>query len=412
MNVVVSRNKVDYSDSFLKVSTLEEACQVRGTIDVLIYNNSNENDDLKRSSLSLLKDRVKKIIYICNEKNTNMSIKMMVIGSDGKYFDDEFFLESSNELNNLINSLDEVTALAELGGVNVLSDFFNRYLKNGSSDFNKNYLAVVKDAVNELITEYNEKNMEIIQMSETATAIFSNTSSLLASMNKEKENMQSIIKRIHENAKEKESVSVNKRLTGSSVLFFPRVSYVKDKNIIRIKEVGSFRYLISLVLGFRLYLENIKNVRPKLIVIESVGDTLEEKYSDFPWVKSSSVKSSSNYYNSVVFTNCPTKDVLTKLLDDNNYDTFIVVDRTNTDKEHILNSKGGSVKYAISGLSTIKKFRLNTNSCFGCIAEVKGSLFTVPIFPEYPLDKSSRERFYMSEMSSVYEKLIIDIKRR
>ena len=410
MNIVVSKNKIDYSGSFLKVATLEEACQVRGTIDVLIYNNSNENKNDKIAYLGKLKDMAKKLIYICNDKNTDMAIKMMIIGSDGKYFDDEFFLESSYELDNLIESLDEVTALANLGGVNVLSDFFNRYLKNGSSDFNSNYLMVVKDAVNELMLEYNQKNLEIIQMSETATDIFSNTSALLSNMKKERENMQDIVKKLSENAKE--SVGVTRRPTGSSVLFYPRINYVKDKNIIRIKEIGDFRYLVSFMLGFRLYLENVKNLRPKLIIIEPVGDLIEERYSDFPWVKTSSVKSSSNYYNDVVFTNCPNKDVLNKLLDDSNYDIFIVVDRTVTDKDHILNSKGSSVKYAVRGISIISKFKLPRKDCICCLSETKGTLLTVPLFPEYPVGTSVRERLYMSELSSAYEKLLLDAKRR
>lgn len=410
MNVVVSRNKIEYP-SFLKVDSLKGACSIEGTIDVLVYNTSKEdNKEEKITYLGILKDRAKKLIYICNERNTDMAVKMMIIGSDGRYFDDEFFLESSFELDNLINSLDEVTALANLGGVNVLGDFFNRYLKNGSSDFNSNYLMVVKEAVNTLMTEYNQKNLEIIQMSETATDIFSNTSALLASMRKEKESMQDIVKKMSENAKE--SVVVNKRPTGSSVLFFPRVSYLKEKSIIRIKEIGDFRFLTSLMIGFRLYLENVKNLRPKLIIIEPVGSLLEERYEDFNWVKSSTIRSSSNYYNDVVFTNCPNRDVLNRLLDDSNYDTFIVVDRLVTDKEHILNSKGGSVKYAITGLSSISKFKLPKKDCFTCLSEIDGTLFTVPMFPDYPIDPSARGRFYLSELNLAYNKLTLDLRRR
>ncbi|MGV3076393.1 hypothetical protein ACEE21_15040, partial [Clostridium baratii] len=188
--------------------------------------------------------------------------------------------------------------------------------------------------------------------------------------------------------------------------------YVKDKQIIRIKEIGNFRYLVSFMLGFRLYLENVKNLRPKLIIIEPVGDLYEEKYDDFPWVKMSSIKSSSNYYNEVVFTNCPNRDVLNKLLDDSSYDIFIVVDRTVTDKDHILNSKGVNVKYAISGLNSISKFKLPRKDCISCLSDIKGTLLTVPMFPEYPLEKTVRERFYMSELSAEYEKLVLGIKRR
>ena len=411
MNVLVSKNKIEYS-SFLKVDSLRAACNIEGTIDVLVYNNSKEDikSEDKIKYLGKLKDRAKKLIYICNERNTDLAVKMVIIGSEGRYFDDEFFLESSFELDNLINSLDEVTALANLGGVNVLSDFFNRYLKNGSSDFNSNYLTVVKEAVNTLMTEYNQKNLEIIQMSETATDIFSNTSALLSSMRKEKESMQDIVKKMSENAKE--SVTVSRRPAGSSVLFFPRVSYLKEKSIIRIKEIGDFRFLTSLMLGFRLYLENVKNLRPKLIIIESVGGLKEERYDNYHWVKSSNLKSSVYYYNDIVFTNCPNKDVVHKLLDDSNYDTFIVVDRLITDKEHILNSKGGSVKYAIGGLSTLNKFKLPKKDCFTCMSEISGNMFTVPMFPEYPLDVSARSRFYLSELNTSYDKLIQDLRRR
>lgn len=411
MDIVVTKNKVDYSSRFLKVSTLEGACQVVGTIDVLIYNNSNESEEKKIECLGKLKDRVKKLVYICNERSTSLAIKMMVIGSDGKYFDDEFFLESSSELANLIESLDEVTAIASLGGVNVLSDFFNRYLKDGSgsADFNKNYLCVVKEAVNTLMSEYNQKNLEILQMSETATDIFSNTSALLSSMKKEKDNMQELVERMSNRLKEPSTVIPR---TNSSVLFYPRVSYMKERSIIRIKEIGSFKFLVSFMLGFRVYLENVKNLRPKLIVLEPVGGNIETRYQEYSWVKTSTSKSKVNYYNDVVFTNCPSKEVLETLLDDTDYDTFIVLDRTVSDKDHLLNCKGGTVKYAIGGVSCITKFKLSKRDCITNMIEIPGTLCNVPLFPSYPNDKAARERFYMSEMSSAFDKLLLDLRRK
>lgn len=410
MNIVVSNNDIEYSGNFLKVSTLEEACSIRGTVDVLVYHKSDETSNDKITSLRQLKNKVKKILYICNEDDTDVAVKMMVIGSCGQYVDDDFFLESTEELNTLVESIDEVTALVELGGVNVLGDFFNRYLQNESFEFNKNYLMVVKNAVQDLLTEYNQKNLEIIHMSETATDIFSNTSILLENMKEEQKKLESMVTKLSESAKE--SVVLNRRPAGSSVLFYPRISYIKDRNIIRIKEIGSFRYLVSFMLGFRIYLENMKNLRPKLIFVEPVGELIEERYKMYNWVKTSSIRSSSNYYNDVVFTNCPNKDVLNKLLDDDKYDTFIVVDRTTSDKEHILNTKGSTVKYAVSGLSSINKFNLPLKDCISCMSEIRGTLFTVPMFLEYPVEHTARERFYTSEMSLNYEKLFLDVGRR
>lgn len=408
MNVIVTKNKVDYSNNFVKVSSLKEANEIIGTIDVLIYNNSSESSEDRIKFLGELKNKVKnKLVYICSESKVDLAVKMIIVGSDGKYFDDEFFLESPNELNNLISSLDEVTALAELGGISVLSDFFNRYLKNGSANFNSNYLMVVKEAVSDILSQYNQKNLEIIQMSETATDIFSNTSLILSKMKAERESMQEVVESMSNKIKEPKVTTRR-----SSVLFYPRVSYMNERSIIRIKEVGSFRYLVSFMLGFRSYLENVKNVRPKLIFFEPVGDIIESVYSDFSWVKVSNSKLESNYHHDVVFTNCPSKEVINKLLNDDGYDTFIVVDRTISDKEHILNCKGAPVKYAVSGASVISKFNLNKKSCITSITEMRGVLLTVPLFPEYPLDSSARERFYMSEMASGYDKLLLDLRRR
>lgn len=404
MNIVVTKNKVTYSRGFMKLASLEEACEVVGTIDVLVYNNSDESSDKRIECLGVLKDKAKMLVYICSEVNTDLAVKMMVIGSEGKYFDDEFFLESDSELENLINSLDEVTAIANLGGISVLSEFFQRYLKNGSSNFNPNYLMVVKEAVNSLIEEYNQKNLEIIQMSETATDIFSNTSALLLSMRKEQENMQDVLKRMSNKIKEPQVVP--SRGPRSSVLFYPRINYPKSKSIIRVKEIGSFRFFVSFMLSFRKYLEAVKNLRPKLIFALPVGELYEKRYSDFNWVTVSNSKAMVNYYNSVVFTNCPSKEVIEKLLDDRDYDTFIVADMLVFDNDHILNCKGGSVKYAVSGLSCIEKFNLQKKDCIMSMIQVNGVLGVVPMSPEYPKDVSSRERFYMSELSAVYENLL------
>lgn len=407
MNVVVTRNRVDYNSSFVKVSTLEEANSIVGTIDVLVYNNSNETRESIIENIGHLKDKVKKIIYICNEKNTDMAIKMLVLGSDGKYFDDEFFLESSIELDNLISSLDEVSELAEMGGVNVLSDFFNRYLKNGSSDFNANYLMVVKDAVNDIMADFNQKSVEMLQMSETATDVFLTTSMLLSDIKKEKESMKSLVEKMTSSIND---TSIKKPRVGSNVLYYPRVQYLKERSIIRIKEIGSVKFLLSFCLGLQMYLDKIKTLKPKLIVIEPLGDIIESEYNDFTWV-SSNTKGFSEFSDSIVFTNTPNRDILNRLLDDAKYDIFIVLDRTVTDKDHILNCKG-NVKYAISGNNIIDKFKLDRKCCFSSIVEVTGSMFTIPLFPEYPTIKYNREMMYLNELGQYYDKLLIDIRYR
>lgn len=407
MNVVVSTNSINYDEGWVKYPTLEGAYNSVGNIGVLVYNSSDEDNDLKISYLSKLKEKVEKMIYVCSEDKTDLAVKMIIQGLEGMYFDDEFFLESSHELNILVSSLEEVQ-LSVLSGVGVVSDFFNKYLNEGSSGFNTNYLMVVKDAVREMLTDYNTKSLEIIQMSETATEIFSNTSTLLSSIRRESDSLKKELEKLKNNTS---NISFGTSSRGN-IMFFPRVNYMKEKSIIRIKEIGGFKFLISFCLGLRLYLENIENVRPKLIVIDSVGDISEEIYKDFKWVKSSTKNSRVNYYHNIVFTNYPTKDVLDTLLNDDNFDTFIVVDRTKSDREHILNCKGSSIKYAIGGKGVVDRFKLPLKDCFSSIIEVGGNMFTLPAFTEYPKDKFKRERLYLSEVSDYYSKLISDLRRR
>lgn len=408
MNIIVTNNKVEYKD-FIKTKTLQEVTGVVGEIDYLVYHKSAETIDQKVSLLTQLKDRVRIMVYIRNRESVEQAVQMIVVGSDGKYIDDEFFLESSDELRRLISSMDEITSIVSLGGVSVLGDFFNRYLKEGSAGFNPSYLAVVKDAVSTMISEYNQKNTEIINLSTTATELFANSVEILNHMKDEQAKMQDAVMQL-ESAKE--SVTSYSNMSGlPSVVFFPTVNYLKEKNIIRIKDVGGCIYLTSLMLGFRLHLENSKFVRPKLIFIEAIGTQYEKKYKDFPWVTQSTYRSMEGYYHPIVFTNYPTKDVMTRLLDDNDYDVFIVVDKLRTSDKHVLNCKGAVVKYAVSGQGIIDKFGLNASHCFSTISKINGSLFTVPVFADYPTESDQRERLYLRSCSSFYE-ILYSIKRK
>lgn len=407
MNVIVTNNKIDYV-GFLKVNTVEDAMNVTGAIDFFVYHKSSESTEVKVANLSKLKDRVKTFIYIREKAKMESAVQIVVLGSGGKYFDDEFFLESSNELNELIKSLDQVTAIVEMGGVNVLSDFFERYLRQGSANFNQAYLSVVKSAVQTMIAESQQKDLELLQMSETATELFASSANIISKVETEREKLQKMLKNLQSS---RETVSISNSNAPVSVAFFPQVAYLKDKNIIRIKSIGDCMFLHSMMFGFRSYLEKVKNVRPKLIFIEPVGMQYEKIYKDYKWVTQQSYRSMVNYYDNIVFTNYPNKEVLSKLLDDTDYDTFIVVDFLKSSRNHVLNSRGSSVKYAISGESIIEKFDLKRSECFSIVKEVKGTLFTLPMFSEYPREKDQRERQYMRVCEMYYNMLYV-VKRR
>lgn len=399
MNVIVSNNAIDYQ-GFIKVNKVEEVMSITGKIDCLIIHKSNESDDDVVKFLTELKDSVGKMIYIREFDSCNKAIQMIVVGSGGRYFDDEFFLESATELSNLVNNLEEVTEIAKLGGVNVIGDFFNRYLSNGSSNFNKEYLLVVKEAVANMIADYKAMDLELLQLSETATEIFANSANLISKIEEEKEKLQDIVLSLKES---KDSI-IPQTSSGPNILFFPQVSYLKEKNIIRVKEIGNFQFLTSLMIGMKLYLEKVKYTRPKLVFIYPVGEQYEDLYKEFPWVTQRNSSTMEGYYNSIVFTNFPNREVLNRLLDDTDYDIYIIVDRLKSSSSHVLNSRGPSIKYAVSSSSFVNRLGLKLLSCF-LHKDVDGSLYTIRYDNNYPNEVEQRERYYLREYSDFYERL-------
>ncbi len=411
MNVIVTRNKVDYGEKFLKVATLKEVSRIVGNIDVLVLNSSAESESDKTLELINLKGKVNDIVYICEEVSTETSIKMLILGYGGRYFSDTFFLCSKEELSNLLRSINEISALATLGGVSVLNDFVERYLKKDVTDVNPSYLQVLKEAVTSIKSDYNKKTLELSQMSETASDVFTSTYATIDSLMKDRKKLEDMI----DNMKDNLDVSRTpmRRSGASSITMFPRFDYKKNKDIIRVKKVGDCPYLVSFFLGFRLYLEKQKNLRPKLIIILPVGGNYEKAYSDFTWVTSSSYKSGASYCEHTVFTNYPISDVLLKLLDDDNFGIFVVLDCTVSDRRHILNSKGPVVKYAVSGEGVIKKFNIDKSAFFTTgSSDIKGSLFNIPYSVDYPDSKSGRERYYLNNEGPNFEKLLVGLRVR
>lgn len=403
MNIIITDSKLNYN-GFLKLRDLKSAVGTHGNIDFLVYYRSNESDNDKIRYLNQLKDRVGKMIYIRDRENVNMVVKIFVLGCNGKYFSDEFFLTSENEndLMSFVNNLSDITALSELGGSSVLNDFLNRYLKNGKSDsFSKSYLLSVKEAVQNLIEDYHSKSVEVIKLSETATEIFSGTSEVLDDMKEEFEKMKDDLKTIQNTSYARESQNTLETRS-SRILFYPRISYLKEKRIVRIKDLYECQYLISFVLGYRLYMETVKNARPKLIIIEPQGDLYEKVYSGYNWVTMNNLNDKKYFYNNIVFTNIPNKEVLTLLLDDNDFDFFIVVDRTRNDENPILNSKG-PLYYAVRSGSMVGKYKLK--NYFGCGCFVSGGLFSVGSISDYPEEKSIRERTYLRIHENNYKLL-------
>lgn len=404
MNVLVSDTTNSYSD-WVVVRNLSDVNEIVGNIDYLVYHKSKESPEGKIKALSKIgRDRTDcKIIYVCCKEKVDNAIKMLVTGGlNGKYVDDEFFLENEQELNNMVSDLHNIVTSTELSCSNVLNDFFNRYLSEGAEGVSKGYLQVVKNAALEMSESYYEKNKEILEMSESAAEIFSSSVDIISQMREQTSSLEKDLRTLKDKNSMLDAFSINSSSVNSSILYYPKVKYMKSKLIFRFKDLGRTPFLVSFLFGFREFLDRIKSVRPKMIIIEGNGKLLEDRYSDYNWVTNTNKTDNRHFYNNIVFTNCPTSMVLSKLLDDNSYDTFIVLDRTTNYKENVLDSKGVNL-FVVNGKSQIDKNNLQKNNCISSIKPIEGALVNIPYFEDYPDRDDQRINLYLKECASVYE---------
>ncbi len=404
MNVLVSDTTNSYSD-WVVVRNLSDVNEIVGNIDYLVYHKSKESPEGKIKVLSKIgRDRTDcKIIYVCCKEKVDNAIKMLVTGGlNGKYVDDEFFLESEQELNNMVSDLHNIVTSTELSCSSVLNDFFNRYLSEGAEGVSKGYLKVVKNAALEMSESYYEKNKEILEMSESAAEIFSSSVDIISQMREQTSSLEKDLRTLRDKNNMLDAFSMNNSSVNSSILYYPKVKYMKSKLIFRFKDLGRTPFLVSFLLGFREFLDRIKSVRPKMIVIEGNGKLLEDRYKDYNWVTNTNKTDNRHFYNNIVFTNCPTSMVLSKLLDDNSYDTFIILDRTINYKENVLDCKGTNL-FVVNGKSQIDENKLQKNNCISSIKYIEGVLVNIPYFEDYPDRDDQRINLYLKECASVYE---------
>lgn len=408
MNIIITRKSVQYSQQFLKFESLKQAAGTIGHIEFLIYNDSTDTEQDKTLYIDKIKPRVSKFIYIRDPRKGDDAVKLLMPALGGIIFDDEYFLEDEEELINMLSYSKEITTLTTMNGVSVVMDFFQKYLdkQDDANLNNKAYLSIVKNAAKTMMEDYNKKNYELIQMSETATDLFTNTAQSLAGSTQQVDLLKKQVLAFEEKLKSKDKLPTVVSNTGPIFNFFPQVQYMKEKRIVRIKELGNVPFLTSFILGFRIYLEKVKNLRPKLIVVWQRGTFLEKAYSDFSWITQTNVNDKRNMYGKdIVFTNHPTSDVLSSILNDDEFDTYIVLDRSFYESSHILNSKG-DLFYAVGSPRFIKAFNLPVKDCISSVISKGNWLLYVDYDESYPKERVNRERFYLQNYKEEYELML------
>lgn len=402
MNVIVTKGK-RYS-GWTVVDRLQDLYVMVGEIHYLVYHRSAESaeDCVKHLTMIMQAHPETVVLYVRNKDDVVQAVRILVEGSGGRYIDDEFFLEDEVQLDQLTSQWQSMIALTEMSGVSVIADFIHRYTQTGGKGITPGYLQVVKNAAESMAVAYKDKSLEVLRLCESASDLFKGSVELVENLQEAQGDLERVVSELKGKLQSGDVVSMSIPVA-PQVGYFPRVSYMKSRiSIVRVKDMGRCQYLTSFMLGFRNYLQFVKKVRPKLIVIEPLGELLPKVYKEYNWVTQQTKNNVACYSGDVVFTNCPLKDVMDRLLSDPNYDTAVVLDRLLITNQHLLNCAGEDPLYCVKGESFVKEFKLNVRRCFSSVVEIPGAMFTIPLFDRYPCEPDMRERKYLSDCGTFY----------
>ena len=383
MRVVVSTNEINYGASFTKVQSLKSLMGgvIVGDIDILVIHSTKDSSVDLVQGLEKLQKRVRSFVYIY-DGTPDPKIDVAVHGLGGESYDAEFSMGSGELLSDFLLSRKKVGSLVTMGGINVLEGFIDAQLASGSkSKIPKGSLKALKGAITTVNNQYTALMEQKNAMSVGAVEMFTEVS------------------------KPSNQRGSFGGMAKPAVTFFPTVTYLKEKEIYRFKEIGHCSYITHFIFAMRDFFENVMNRRPKVIFVYPKGKLYEELYKDFSWVTQESVSDISRYFNKIVYTNHPTRDVINTLLDDAKFDIFILVDRSVSSKECILTAKGKPF-FLSESKSMIERLKCDLSRTIFFDRAVKKSFGVVGEIQGYTsVDDDEKIRRYMSTCDELYRKI-------
>lgn len=409
MRVLIDENKLNFS-GYVHLKRLEDLKEVKGEIEYLILGNLR---DVSTSVLTFLtsfcaNNKPENIIYIASPKQTNLGMKTCVLGLGGKYYDDDFFLSSKEELENLLREKENINQLIQLPGEGILKDFKKRFDEGKLKSPTPQYLSVVSNALDDVTKEYKNKQNEIQLISQQTISIFKDISEITKSQTNEldllQEELEKVIAKV-ESGEFSESNSSELLDKDKGMVFFPRIQVREGtKKIIKIKDLRNTKYLQSFLLGFVKYLFEVRYLKPKLIVIEPMSELNEILYKGFTFINKDNFTKTELYTKrNIIFTSHPTINVMNLLLNEDVKDVFIIVDRTTNFKDHLL--KGNGVFFASNSRNTLDKLKVDNNLRI-CSEISEDNFINLKRIENYSDDKIMRERQYLDNFKEEYEKLV------
>lgn len=405
MKVIVSKTLEDNYKNFIVKTSLKEVIDLVGVTAVVIHS-YKENDFDAGLFITKLKEKdVNTFIYISS--NASSTMRLVISGAGGNFYEDEFYFEDEEELMFLLEDIEDLgvsgdsTDIVSLAtpSLNIITDFIEGYTKGDKLIQTPLYLERVKSAISELSILTHQQELQISAMGNSAIEVFEKASSLITNM----DNQRRIIEqKLTELEATQQSASTRSPMD-SRINYFSPINYMGNKRVCIFKEWSPTRYLTSFVLGYAHHVHYKLNKRVKVIFTAISSYCTSQKYDKFAtFINEQNAQMSSLYDAEFIYLSSPKKAYVQDLLN-KPVDVVIIVDRL-YGRQEIVTGRCRKVNVA-SSRSDIKRYDLDpTNTIFSVTAQPK-QLFCLSTIKGFPIETDSRYATYAQIMNANYEKL-------
>lgn len=373
-------------DGYIKVRSIKDLFDKPDVTEVVIHTTEEDAFQAGLNVSELNKQRNSlKIVYL-NDSPQSM-LQIIINGIGGTCVNDLFYLDSVEDLNTLFEEFAIVNPqeASIQGNIGILQGFIEEFAKT-NGDVSQFYITRAQNALVQLKNDTNIQFQQVREVGGTALEVLGSANEYLSKMTEQHHMLQKQIE-----ALEKTANSPRNTFGGgaAAAAFYPTVrlstSALAMCKVLFIREYSHCRYLTSLLIAYRYYLQYCKNKRVKLVFAVPRGQGTASKYDFATMIALESMRETSLYAGNILAVNVPQKSVIERIFgkDGGNNDVIIFVDRLYSGSD-IIQSDSMNFKRlcAISGKSDIKRYNLRVQNCimtqvgmgnkeFCCIPHIK-----------------------------------------
>lgn len=371
------------------------------TVNCLVFNSSKDSDFETIRVLSLIKDRVEKIIYI--NKEISPLFYCIFTGLEADIYDSEEYLSDGSVLGYLVDSYKSTDMTVKSSSSEIerltkcISDLSNSDMERVQELLGNAYwLKTLNRAVlnvSSSVVRSDKANVQVVSMLEETMHLIKTLEQAQANTTIEIENLKVLVKETEKNERHTKHLLYSKY---NVPLTTPKVMYIHA--------VGPCRYLNSFILSYQDYLKMKRQYTSKILFILPNLNAYRKRYNEAPRISMDSIDLLRIEEHDYFITFEPTKTVLDRFFTQKRVGLFIVVDLTFGDP--LIAGSMVEKYYAASSAEDIARFNLDMKRTFLTYTGPADGPIIIPHIPKYASQAhSTRKSSYFDAVKTRFVKL-------